>query len=733
MYNSTVTIQCPNLDCLASNTQNDRFCYQCSTPIVKRYLYAVGEGLNKFEVGSLIVDRYLLIGDSLLLDTKPGVLPQLTEEIPNFILPYLRLLPYRLHVPQVYGFFCLASQEPFWLIEYGSLVSNNHLELPVMPGITEVWPQANPLRQLAWLWQLANLWQPLKNQKVTATLLNSSLLWTNDGIIKILKLESDGQEEPSLQQLGQLWSDWTKNASLYIKDFLQELCLAMIQGQIINSEQLLEILEQGISQCSKFYDYKYNILTASDAGPIREQNEDACYPPPNTVMEKEASKNPIAIVCDGVGGHEGGEIAAQMAIDFLQRELENIDFEQEEVKSKDIILKLENLTCAVNDLISQRNDTENRYEQKQRMGTTLVMAIAHHQDIYFTHVGDSRIYLITPHGYHQISVDDDLASREVRLGYTLYRDTSQYPGAGALVQVLGMTSSNFLYPTVQPLILDEDCLILLCSDGLSDNDRVEQYWQSQILPILEGEGSLEQTVKSLVELANQKNGHDNVTVALVHCQVKSPVTLPKSVLSATALKTILANLPSPTVEIKEAFPENYGEKDPQLLVQDTNTLKSWSKSKAFWLTFVIILGITGLSSWLLVKFTSQRSSSPPPPLTAVSPSVSPAEKILQEGDVFKLNQEVELQSSPNQSLENRDGVAKIPQGSVLKVFPNTDNNSFLLLLQVCYIPEDSSPALIPKGFQGYISSETIKQAVAEIYQETDSEVNLCNSPSPTNN
>jgi protein phosphatase len=115
----------------------------------------------------------------------------------------------------------------------------------------------------------------------------------------------------------------------------------------------------------------------------------------------------------------------------------------------------------------------------------------------------------------------------VKLGYLLYRDAIQYPNAGALVQALGMSSATNLYPTVQRLIIDQDCVFLLCSDGLSDYDRVEQYWDSEILPLLQGEKTVTAVGESLLQLANQKNGHDNSTIALVYCRVvpaAEPVT-----------------------------------------------------------------------------------------------------------------------------------------------------------------------------------------------------------------
>jgi protein phosphatase len=145
------------------------------------------------------------------------------------------------------------------------------------------------------------------------------------------------------------------------------------------------------------------------------------------------------------------------------------------------------------------------------------MAVGHQHEMYIAHVGDSRAYWITRTGCHQITLDDDVAAREVRLGYAVYREALQQPSAGSLVQAIGMSAS--VHPTVQRFVLDEDCIFLLCSDGLSDYDLVDRCWQTDILPILDGSIDVATATQHLVELGNNLNGHDNITVALVHCQV----------------------------------------------------------------------------------------------------------------------------------------------------------------------------------------------------------------------
>jgi hypothetical protein len=108
------------------------------------------------------------------------------------------------------------------------------------------------------------------------------------------------------------------------------------------------------------------------------------------------------------------------------------------------------------------------------------------------------------------------------MGYNLYAYSSQRVDGGALIQALGTRSSDLLVPRVQRLRFDEDFLLLLCSDGLSDFDRVEQLWRSHIHPALSENLSLSGTCKNLIEQANKLNGHDNVTIALIRGRLAPP-------------------------------------------------------------------------------------------------------------------------------------------------------------------------------------------------------------------
>jgi protein phosphatase len=500
-----------------------------------------------YHVGELIDNRYLVKQPQIVLDTKPAQAPQAPDEPPSWISLYLKLLPFHLHIPQVYGYIPSPDERlnmDIWLLEYGNIPLDETGELiypELLPTLAEVWSQASDLRQIHWLWQMAKLWHPLQRKAVVSSLLNPSLTRVNDQLLQLLELSKDEATAPNLKDLGAFWTGLIPTAAANIQDFLVSLTQELESGDLDRPESLIAILDYALQHYGGGQERSYEIFTCTDTGLLREHNEDACYPPTNQAITLAHGQNPLAIVCDGIGGQEGGEIAAQLAIETLSREINPSPTTNIEIYPDSYSLILEQAIRVTNDLISQRNDQESR-QDRQRMGTTLVMAFAQAQEMYAAHVGDSRIYWITAHSCHQVTVDDDLASREVKLGYLLYRDAIQYPNAGALVQALGMSSATNLHPTVQRLIIDQDCVFLLCSDGLSDYDRVEQYWDSEIVPLLRGEKNVTAVGESLLQLANQKNGHDNSTIALVYCRVVPAAEPVRPLVYAEAKERIIADL-----------------------------------------------------------------------------------------------------------------------------------------------------------------------------------------------
>ncbi|WP_072927514.1 PP2C family protein-serine/threonine phosphatase [Microcystis aeruginosa] len=633
---SVTTLQCQNLTCLSPNALTNRFCEKCGTPLVKRYLWMMGDWVRTYyHVGELIDNRYLVKQPQIVLDTKPAQAPQAPEEPPSWLSLYLKLLPFHLHIPQVYGYIPSPDERlnmDIWLLEYGTIPLDQTGELiypELLPTLAEVWSQASDLRQIHWLWQMAKLWHPLQRKAVVSSLLNPSLTRVNNQLLQLLELSKDEATAPNLKDLGAFWTGLIPTAAANIQDFLVSLTQELESGDLDRPESLIAILDYALQHYGGGQERSYEIFTCTDTGLMREHNEDACYPPTNQAITLAHGQNPLAIVCDGIGGQEGGEIAAQLAIETLSREINPSPTTNIEVYPDSYSLVLEQAIRVTNDLISQRNDQESR-QDRQRMGTTLVMAFAQAQEMYAAHVGDSRIYWITAHSCHQVTVDDDLASREVKLGYLLYRDAIQYPNAGALVQALGMSSANNLHPTVQRLIIDQDCVFLLCSDGLSDYDRVEQYWDSEIVPLLRGEKNVTAVGESLLQLANQKNGHDNSTIALVYCRVVPAAEPVTPLVYAEAKERIIPDLNDqdfdhsgdtyPGEEVVTAIPTP----PPASSSVSSRTSPPALTRVSPLVVVVIAVGVLGLLAAIAWQFLSHNPPSNPPispaPVTGPSPT-----------------------------------------------------------------------------------------------------------------
>ncbi|MBD2530338.1 protein phosphatase 2C domain-containing protein [Nostoc flagelliforme FACHB-838] len=695
MENDAATLYCPNENCQAANPLTHKFCQRCSTPLPKNYLWAVVDSPSVGSPGEILADRYLVVDKFVLLDTKPGLLA-LTLELDNLqpLRAYLRLIPYRLHVPQVYGVLFLTdgpSHREILLLEKPPiLIDDTSQQVRLCSELTTAWRDATSMRQLNWLWQIAHLWQPLTSEGVASSLLDSYVLRVEGSLVRLLDLRFDDETSPELPQLGEFWQQLVHEAKPAITEFVDRVSRSLIQGEIHSTEQLIAVLDQGLAGLGRSQTPTIQIVTRTDTGPSRQRNEDACSPPSGTLVSKPPQPTALAIVCDGIGGHEGGNVASNLAIETIQQQVQQLTkVPYDHIDPSLLLSDLEKAVAIANDKISQRNDGENR-QGRQRMGTTLVMALPVAHEMYITHVGDSRAYWITRHGCYQVTLDDDVASREVRLGYAIYREAVQQSAAGSLVQALGMGPSNSLHPTSGRFMLDEDAVFLLTSDGLSDFDRVEEYWETEILPILGGEANIATVADKLIEIANTKNGHDNVTVALVHYQVQywePEITIKAVIPESYSAKTV--NLASKATDATLLGSPNHKTQ----VIPDTEPAKA-RQVPLQWivpLIFVVTAGSLGLyvkqlrsQSWRFPVFSN--------PLQTQNPTIgaTPAARSLANlspGWVIKTNNEISLGN--NQS--------PLPRGTFLEVIekksnPKPTSGDFLVSMRVCANKSTQTPA-----------------------------------------
>ncbi|MGC1219932.1 MAG: protein phosphatase 2C domain-containing protein [Phormidesmis sp.] len=566
-------INCPNPSCKTANPEGADACQVCQAVLPHHYLWGVGDLVTTLQPGTLVNQRYLLKRDRIFLDTKPGMLPESLPEIPDFLLPYLHLSIYPLHVPRPYSLLRTPDKDYVLMLESSALSATATAAAGTLkeadkgpsqlPRLINQWADAPPLRQLSWLWQIAQLWDAFAAEQVAMTLIDSTLLRVDGSVVRLLELASampasattrqrtdrqqtdrqqSGVPQPTLMDLARSWQPLADSAHAAVRAFLQRLC-QHLELQQLTAEQLSEQLAQAMTVCGQDQQITYDLSVHTDQGPTRKRNEDACFPTNGSYVqptsEQTKDRPQLLIVCDGIGGHQGGDIASKLAIETIKAQLQPIlESGRPELTSTELSLAIETAICAANDEISAQNDQAQR-QARDRMGTTLVLALVQGADVYIAHLGDSRAYRISGRNCQQVTLDDDVASRQVRLGGSLYREVLVQPGAGSLIQALGMGPSQSLRPTVQRFVIDESCVFLLCSDGLSDSDRVEQFWQRELSPLVQ-RSSRPQTDQAqtdqaqinqaqtekfksagprLVELANEYNGHDNVTVGLLRAQV----------------------------------------------------------------------------------------------------------------------------------------------------------------------------------------------------------------------
>lgn len=272
----------------------------------------------------------------------------------------------------------------------------------------------------------------------------------------------------------------------------------------------------------------------TDVGRQRDRNEDCFLIASSTQKSadnygQKTQAHCLYVLCDGMGGHDGGEVASRLAAQTLIKYFEEHwphpahDAAPRPLPDEATIIAGVKLA---NEAIYRVNEAEGRAGH-ERMGTTLVMMLLQGTQAAVAHVGDSRLYQLSRRmGLRQVTTDHEVGQREMRRGIP-HDIAYARPDAYQLTQALGPRESGELMPSVSYLAFSEDNLLLLCSDGLSDNSLVETYLESHIEPILRGQKELQTGMDELIALSNQVNGHDNISAIAVRISV-SPDMSPMS-------------------------------------------------------------------------------------------------------------------------------------------------------------------------------------------------------------
>ncbi len=222
----------------------------------------------------------------------------------------------------------------------------------------------------------------------------------------------------------------------------------------------------------------------------------------------------LYILCDGMGGHASGEVASQLAVTTLQEYFAQHWGDQLPTRQS-----LSQGVVQANQVIFEANQAKDT-SGIGRMGTTLVLMLVQDLQVAVVHVGDSRLYSYSKRlGLKQLTTDHEVGQREINRGVEPAIAYAR-PDAYQLTQALGPRNQDNLRPGISYHDIVEDTVFILCSDGLSDNDLLERYAASHIASLLSSKVSLDQGLAQLIQLANEKNGHDNITAVLVRLKLR---------------------------------------------------------------------------------------------------------------------------------------------------------------------------------------------------------------------
>ncbi|SFD62413.1 protein phosphatase [Paenibacillus catalpae] len=237
----------------------------------------------------------------------------------------------------------------------------------------------------------------------------------------------------------------------------------------------------------------------SDVGRIRHINEDRSW------VGQLDNGITLAIVADGMGGHQAGDVASQLAVntfrDMLEKSASKADLSVQEGK-----MLIRQALVMANDVVY---DMASRNEQYYNMGTTIVAALYKERQLIIGHIGDSRAYLITADGIAQLTEDHTLVNELVKTGQISMEEAAHHPRRNVITRAVGTDAQ--VEVDIYTAVLSENDVLLLCSDGLTNMVTDELMLQT----VREDGLALDDKADRLIQLALHAGGDDNITVVLL--------------------------------------------------------------------------------------------------------------------------------------------------------------------------------------------------------------------------
>lgn|SRR5690625_72315 len=218
----------------------------------------------------------------------------------------------------------------------------------------------------------------------------------------------------------------------------------------------------------------------------------------------------LAVLCDGLGGHQAGDIASEMAVSQIGNAWEGTDF-----TAQDTYLVQNWLKEKINKENSRIYEAASTYSDLEGMGTTLVASVILKENVLFSNVGDSRAYIYFNNQIELVTEDHSFVSELQRKGALTDLEALNHYNRNALTRSLGVEGPvdvdffKRLINKVDVIMLNSDGL----SNAVSENEMLEILKQTDL--------SLEQRAELLVNKAIENEGSDNITVSLIDVNAAS--------------------------------------------------------------------------------------------------------------------------------------------------------------------------------------------------------------------
>lgn len=243
------------------------------------------------------------------------------------------------------------------------------------------------------------------------------------------------------------------------------------------------------------------VAARTDVGMIRSGNEDAFF-------AHATRERGLFIVADGMGGHAAGEVASEMTVQIVSRELSDVSIADDSAASTQVAASIQRANKAVYDRTIQEAD-------KQGMGTTASVLLVSPGRFLIGQVGDSRVYLLRDGALKQLTRDHSYVQEQVDAGLLTPEQARYHPYSNVITRCVG--AGEVVEPDTYSGELKAGDVFLVASDGLTgmvDDRRLQQLLLSR--------ASAGRVVDALIAEANYRGGLDNITAIVVQVATTEP-------------------------------------------------------------------------------------------------------------------------------------------------------------------------------------------------------------------